>query len=79
MDVRLLTAKTLAHDKGLIVLGGLCPRIRGLVPGARQDLVALNHGADTLQRIAKEHFTRRLSGDAVNNLPIVAHGSPGGF
>jgi len=60
MGVRLLTAKTPAHDKGLIVVDGLYPRIRGLIPGAQQDLVALNHGADTLQRIAKELFTRRL-------------------
>jgi len=79
MDVRLLTVKTPAHDKGLIVADGLCPRIRGLIPGALQDLVALNQGVDPLQRLTKEVFTLRLSGDAVYILPIVAHGSPGVF
>lgn len=63
----------------LIIADGLCPKIVALLPAARYDLVSLEQQPHPLLAIASALQERRLAGEPVETLHIVAHGRSGAF
>lgn len=69
------------HRNGseLIVADGLCPRIAELLPGALHEVVSMGQSANPLAAITEALAERRLQGQPVQTLHVVAHGRPGAF
>ena len=63
----------------LIVADGLCPLIAELAPGALHELLSLGKSNNPLQAITQELSQRRLAGQPVEILHIIAHGQSGVF
>ena len=69
----------LVADSNLIIGDGLCKEIAGLSLGAQYEWVSLGASRNPLAAISNELERKRLTGQPVHTLHIVAHGRPGAF